>query len=132
MTSSAHKLWAHWLEPVKINVTFNANGGKVEGESTKVIQETVGSKYILPQDAVLDNYDFVGWYTKQEGGSLVDADTIVYQGTDHELFAHWAPSTIEVEFKVDDVTYDKKTETVGSKYVLPVQPTKQYKNFAGW
>lgn len=81
---------------------------------------------------MLENYDFVGWFTAQTGGTQVTADNVVYLETAHILWAHWTRASIEVTFKVDDATYDTKKETIGQKYVLPVQPSKQYKTFAGW
>ena len=69
-----------------VKVIFNANGGKADAESkTAVYTEAYGK---LP-GAERKGYTFTGWYTKQDGGTVVTDQTKVTLLTDHTLFAHW-------------------------------------------
>ncbi|MBQ9079628.1 MAG: InlB B-repeat-containing protein [Clostridia bacterium] len=69
-----------------ITVIFDANGGGITVSSKRV---TVGEPYgELPPPARF-GYEFDGWFTAEEGGELVDAETIVTAESSHALYAHW-------------------------------------------
>ena len=83
----AHTLYAHWInENDKITVSFNANGGIVDSESTDVVVGRAYGKLPVP---VMEGYDFAGWYTEAEEGEPVSSDTIVSIAYAHTLFARW-------------------------------------------
>ena len=69
-----------------ITVIFDANGGGITVSSKRV---TVGEPYgELPPPARF-GYEFDGWFTEEQGGELVDADTVVTAESSHALYAHW-------------------------------------------
>ena len=82
-------------------VTFDANGGAINGEATaeKVVREgsTIGSL----SSPIKDGYDFIGWYTAAEGGEEVTAEAVVTG--DMTLYAHWEEIVPEWYF---DITED--------------------------
>ena len=74
-------------EIVYITVTFDPNGGELEGSSTKVVG--IGTPYGDLPTAKKDNNRFVGWFTEADGGDMVTSETIVTADADHTLYAHW-------------------------------------------
>ena len=77
-------------------VTFNANGGTVDGLATTVWTVNEGCRldsadeyhdyYDLPMPT-LNGHSFLGWFTAAEGGSRVSADTVVTGSVIY--YAHW-------------------------------------------
>lgn len=67
-------------------VTFNANGGTVSTTSKTV---TKGSTYGTLPTPTRAGYDFVGWYTKADGGTKVTSSTTVSLTGNQTLYAHW-------------------------------------------
>ena len=69
-----------------ITVIFDANGGGITVSNKRV---TVGEPYgSLPPPSRF-GYEFDGWFTAEEGGEPVSAETIVTADTSHALYAHW-------------------------------------------
>ena len=72
-----------------LNVTFDANGGTVEGESSIVVQvdngDTIGAD--MPQDPIRTNYYFDGWYN---GNTQISSSTQVT--TNFTATARWVQS----------------------------------------
>lgn len=75
--------YAHWNK-VEYTVTFNPNGGALEGEASAV---TVDYKLSALPTATLEGYEFLGWYTLPVGGEKVSLDTAYTAHT--ELYAQW-------------------------------------------
>lgn len=77
-------------------VTLDPNGGSVSPNTIKVDK---GYPYgdipegDLPKPT-RSGYDFQGWYTAKSGGTKVTKSTIVTNGSDHTLYAHWKQSTV--------------------------------------
>ena len=69
-------------------VTFDYQGatGGNEEETKTVIY---GSSYEELPVPTRDGYNFKGWYTKANGGSVVGSDTAVSIADDHTLYAQW-------------------------------------------
>ena len=67
-------------------VTFDPNGGSVDPTSKTV---TFGEPYGELPVPTRKGYNFAGWYTEAEEGTVVTADTTVTATTDHTLYAHW-------------------------------------------
>lgn len=67
------------------SVVFHANGGHTELNQAEVKTGTVVGSLPVPQR---DGYQFLGWYTQQEGGVAVDSNFVVSENT--VLYAHWA------------------------------------------
>ena len=74
-------------EIVYITVTFDPNGGTLEGSSTKTVG--IGTPYGELPTPKKDNNKFLGWFTDPEEGTQVTADTIVPEGAGTTLYAHW-------------------------------------------
>ena len=74
-------------EIVYITVTFDPNGGQLEGSATKSVG--IGTPYGELPTPKKDNNKFLGWFTDPEEGTQVTADTIVTADADQTLYAHW-------------------------------------------
>lgn len=142
-TATAHTLYAHWTKNiVKVTVTFDGNGG-TPGEADKVC--TFEEKYGNLLNATRDGYDFDGWYTEKDGGSIVIGDTIVNSKQNHTLYAHWTKKVdppvddkVEVTLNPNGGQLNGTTETTTIKLTkgnvygsLPVPECKDY-TFEGW
>ena len=69
-------------------ITFDPNGGTVS-PATKTV--SYGAAYgDLPTPAKA-GYIFDGWYTAAEGGSKVTSGTVLTEGADQTVYAHWSP-----------------------------------------
>lgn len=67
-----------------ITVVFNPEGGTLETESVEIEQNTALTDIPVPQKK---GYEFLGWFTEEEGGTLVDGSYNI--PSDCELYAHW-------------------------------------------
>ena len=105
----------------RYNVTFNANGGKVNGDDSTTITAISTKTYSgVPTTATRDGYDFAGWYTAREGGTRTDivngATVTINQNT--EVYAHWTPRN-DTDYKVQhwkQNIYDNTNPTVTNEY----------------
>ena len=131
-TAKDHKLYAHWTGK-KYTVTFDANGGTVE---TKPQTVTYGSAYReLPMPATREGYTFVGWFTEQNGGTKVMADTKVTTAEDHTLYAHWTQNIYTVTIKADkdgDVIETQQIPEGGMAKKPAKEPVREGYTFVGW
>ena len=129
-----HKLIAHWTEEIiKVNVTYNANGGTV----TKTEKEVVfGQTYGTLLTPARDGYTFDGWYTAAENGEKVTSETTVESPNDHSIFAHWIENKkeITITFNTQGGTVDTLSKTIiyGEAYGTLPKPTKENSIFKGW
>ena len=90
----------------KYTVTFDPNGGNelAEADKTKVVK--IGEAYGELPTPTRKGYNFAGWYTEAEEGTVVTADTTVSAMTDHTLYAHWEAKKANVHimiFKSNDL-----------------------------
>ena len=78
---------------VKISFDATTNGGKLatgEGDSKTL---RVGDHYVLPSvESRGSRYTFRGWFTAQNGGTVVTSATIVTNPENHTLYAQWTDS----------------------------------------
>lgn len=122
--------YAHWATN-DYNVSFNAQGGKGNLETRSV---TYDDAYGALPIVTRANYDFTGWYTEPEGGTLIDEASIVRIPEDHTLYAQWlgVPMTLSFD-KLDGVgeTPDKTVYFASPYGALPT-PTKENCEFLGW
>ena len=70
-----------------INVTFNANGGKIGTKTTKVIKVTKGKKVGKLPAAKRSGYSFKGWYTAKSGGKKISTSTKILKRITY--YAQW-------------------------------------------
>lgn len=120
-------------------ITFNANGGTIKG-SDKATTKDGKLTSALP-DATKEGSTFDGWYTTENGGDQVTADTVFAANT--TLYAHWTakgtpePAATEytITFDPNGGTLDKaKTTAVtadGKLTAIPT-PTRNGYTFDAW
>jgi len=77
---------------VDVVVTFVVDGSSIDTKTLKYGQ-AYGS---LPTPQ--SNDEFAGWYTQADGGTLVKEDTILTNGQNHSLYAHF--NVVEPKIKV--------------------------------
>ena len=68
------------------NITFDANGGKINGQDTQVIAL---SKLTTLPSASYSGYTLNGWYTAAEGGTEVTLQQLIDAGVPATVYAHW-------------------------------------------
>ena len=112
-------------------VTFDANGGIV---STSTMEAFYGFEYGTLPTATRTGYTFDGWYTARTGGTKVMATTLVENGNDHTLYAHWIANTYTVTFNANGGSVSTTTATVAydSAYGSLPSPSRTGYTFAGW
>jgi len=115
-------------KPVTLTVTFNPNAGVVSPTSKSV---TTGKTYGTLPTPTRTGYTFDGWFTGLTDGTEVTAATIVTEPSSHTLYAWWTEKTLTVTFN-DGTSTQTSTQTYGSDYVLPPDPTRVGYTFAGW
>lgn len=139
------------LKPTwSVKITFNGNGGKVNGNDTAVIST---SKLDKMPSANRSGYDFTGWFDAATGGNAITRETLIANNTPVTVYAQWkvktpAPNptpgggggggggsvkTYDVKFETNGGS-EVKTQTVnsGAKATKPENPTKQFYKFLGW
>ena len=129
-TASNHTLYAHWSANT-YTVNFNANGGTCPTASKEVNFNSAYGTLPIPTRT---GYGFDGWFTSAQGGSAVNADTVMSTASNHTLYAHWIANTHTVSFDANGGTCSDSSKSVAydSAYgELPV-PTKDCYNFEGW
>ena len=129
--TASHTLYAHWKAST-YTVTFEANEGTVEPKPQTVIY---GSTYGKLPTLTRDGYTFAGWFTEQNGGTKVMADTKVKTAKDHTLYAHWTQNIYDVSFDANGgkEAYEPKKVRHGDVYgTFPLTPTRTGYEFAGW
>ncbi len=81
--------WFPVFETGKYTVTFDTNGGVLDGK-TKTLLVTYGVPYGKLPIPTKEGYGFDGWFTAKSGGTkIVDTNT-VKTGNNHTLYAHWS------------------------------------------
>lgn len=122
---------AQWKANTYI-VTFDANEGTVEPKTRTV---TYGSTYGELPTPTRKGYTFVGWYTEQNGGTKVMADTVVTTAEDHTLYAHWTQNIYTVTIKADkdgDVIETQQIPEGGMAKKPAKEPVREGYTFVGW
>ncbi len=132
-TLGDHTVYAHYTA-YKYTVTFDANGGVLEGETTKLV--SCDSAYGELPIPTKDNFIFTGWYTEAEGGELVTEETVLTSETgSHTLYAHWHTTELSLTLdKNEDVSSNNSIITVNYNAPygeLPVPERTNYE-FLGW
>ena len=85
-------LWPVWLDVNDIvHLTFNGNGGYVNGREQWTIAIASNSEFAMPLASQVkrDGYNFVEWQDKPSGGTLWNLTTI---DKDTMIYATWTPS----------------------------------------
>ena len=143
-------VYAQWTESSQqptnyYTITFNAYTGQFADQSTTTTLMTDASGVLqsLPTTPTKSGYNFVGGYTDANAGDLVQVGHAFT--SDAMLYARWTPDySTPVEYTIsfylnDGVNtgvYSTITTTDSYGYhvlaSLPVQPTRDGYDFAGW
>lgn len=99
--TAAYKLWINKnyeivVEEITYEVTFNLNGGSVNGSTDDITIGTIGLSLFTP---VKEGYIFKGWTETQDGDDYITSAT-----SDMTVYAKWV-SLLQL-FEVGDVTGD--------------------------
>ncbi|MBR6022645.1 MAG: InlB B-repeat-containing protein, partial [Kiritimatiellae bacterium] len=124
----ARTLWAHWSG--EQTVAFEAGGGTCD-PATKTVE--LGEKYGPLPTPVWPPNVFLGWFTAEEGGSRVTANTTVGKEAAKTLWAHWRKRQVAT-FEANGGTCWAATRIydAGAPYgELPV-PKRDGQGFLGW
>ncbi len=116
----------------KYSVVLNANGGKINGNSTTTITVTSQSTGNLPTPS-RTGYRFAGWYDSKTGGNQYTKYSEIKKSM--TLYAYWAINTYKVVFdanggKVEGKTSVEKNITINDNS-LPTA-TRSGWVFSGW
>jgi uncharacterized repeat protein (TIGR02543 family) len=83
-------------EPARFLVTFNANGGQLNGPLGLYVIEPADSLAYMPQAPTRDGYRYRGWNTMADGtGDAFTANTRVYQNI--TVYAQWEAEATPVQ-----------------------------------
>lgn len=127
--SSNISIFANW-ERAKVNVTFDYNDGVTSPKTSELF---VGDMYTVTEPK-REFYEFVGWYTAKEGGSLVTAQTEISNVNKHTLYARWKIKTVTVTYdSCGGILSGDKTITyeLGTAY-KSITATRSGYTFMGW
>lgn len=134
-------LYAVW-QAKKINVTLDANGGKIENQDTKAITPAFDAAYGELSTPVREGYEFKGWNTVQTpteetSGVTVTAETKVTNAEDHSLYAQWEAKKYTITYmdgKNAITGLTPATYTIEAAATLPTKDTvtKNGYTFEGW
>lgn len=121
--SSIQVLYAHW-EGKTFSVSFDGNGGMVEGGAINVVYDkTYGT---LPT-ATKEGETFLGWYTKKEDGNHITSDNIYKMNDNQTLYAHWTKKNAGA--KLEDLTFsfgnNHNVFSYENNYVIPLSTFQQ-------
>lgn len=94
----------------KFKIAFDTCGGTANFTSKNV---TFGDKYGVLASATYDGYEFEGWFTEADGGSIVTSETIVTIKSDQTLYAHWTKNPDPLSVSESDIALN-----VGQKYTI--------------
>lgn len=138
--TSSTTLIAQWMAN-EYTVTFNANGGDIEGDINS-IEVTYDSTYESLPSAIRKGYKFVGWYTPEAPDTMISKDTKVSTTSDQTLYARWTAETYTINLNPTNGHFSDNTETIKS-YEIKYDESSKYLesdhtpvrigyNFLGW
>ena len=124
----AHTLYAYWSNDA-YSVSFDSCGGSTVSGINVVFDNSYGT---LPTPE-RQYYSFDGWYTAENGGTKVEATTVVSKSADHTLYAHWTRKTVSVVYVGNGGTGFENpiVYNLGEVY-KPNVPTKTGYTFVEW
>jgi uncharacterized repeat protein (TIGR02543 family) len=127
-------LYARWTG-INYQVSYNLNG--VNGTVPENSIVTYGRTYTLPTvNIIRTGYTFAGWFTADNGGTQVTADTPVSTASNHTLYAQWKANEYTVTFDGNGATggsVDSQTHTYDRSFALNGNAFVKTGNcFTGW
>ena len=129
LTSTSGLTLYGYLEDITYTVTFDLNGGNINGDTSAVTsQVALGGTITAPADPEKDGFVFAGWTPSIIGSEVLDTpDARTY-------YATWDldPNLVEYFYYEDGTTYEEISNTEGDAFVLPADPYKYGYSFVGW
>ena len=134
-------LTATWT-PNPFTISFDVNLGENDEYQTQSPVDTpnpitvnFGSAYGVPTLS-RTGYDFNGWYTESEGGTLIESSTRLTTAKNHTLYAHWTIKTTALVFHTKDGATQPESVilTIESAYPYVITQKSEMNNreFVGW
>ena len=110
-------------------ITFDANGGEVDGTPIDVVFDTSVGQLPVPSRV---GYTFDGWY--DEVGNVYTAETVYTAAKDVLLIAEWTANTYTITLDYNDGVTESTTLKVsyGKAYGQLPTPTRVGYTFGGW
>ena len=130
------------INPITVTLNTNADGDTVSCPDS--INVTYDNYYTGLPNLTRTGYNFVGWFTMAEGGTLVENDkTLVTDNRAHTLYAHWEIKYFKVVLEARGGNINgTETMTVYVQYknsfsmhsvIVPTrEETDKYYRFDGW
>ncbi len=128
-------LYAHWTK-LNYTVTFDANGGKFDTETTaakSVEFDTAFDPTWASPSYTDDVYTFDGWYTLPVGGTMLTGSVKITG--DITVYAHWKAREYTVTLNQNYTGAPAESTikvTYGSTYSTLTTPTRTGYDFVGW
>lgn len=119
-------------ETAKYDVTFNLGGG-TDTDNAAATQNIEHGQYATKpaKDPTKANYDFVGWYTAEEGGEEFNFGSVeIKQAT--TVYARWKATEYTITFSGDGVSETAVKYTVESANVTLPTPQREGYDFVEW
>jgi len=116
----------------KINVKWDANGGKIGAAKTTITKISKGAKIAkLPKAPKKTGYVFSGWHTKKSGGIKITTATKVKKKVTY--YAQWKKQ-YTLTFDANGGTVDTKSKKLTNKQSYGTLPTPKRSGytFDGW
>ena len=92
-----HTLYAHW-KPNEYIITLDATGGTLSNNSISILYD---SNYGVLPTPTKDQYNFIGWYTSKDGGTLITSNSIYKTVGNQTLYAHWSNRKYNFQINID-------------------------------
>lgn len=77
--------------PSTVTVSFNAGDGECDTDKVELTKDSSIAESDIPT-ATQTYYDFLGWFTEEEGGEKLTSDTVI--SADITYYAHYTPKLI--------------------------------------
>lgn len=123
-------LYAQW-KAYDYKLTYVVNGGTLPADFKKTY--TVAEVVTLPA-AKREHYDFVGWFTANEGGTKYMENVFYYETGDKTLYARWTPRTYHLSYVTNGGSEIKGSFpfTYGQPIEIDKRTYRTNYDFEGW
>ncbi|MBQ7504797.1 MAG: InlB B-repeat-containing protein [Ruminococcus sp.] len=115
-------LHAYWQK--KPDVTFNLQGGTIDGDDTYVKVCDYGRAIGTIPTPVNGNQAFMGWFTEAQGGTEINSSTKVTG--DVTYYAHWG---WQPKFETNGGSYIRYTDSDGTHFANPNYPVQSSSSY---